>query len=177
MSEIGTHDNVHRKTRHGFWFGIAIGGVLGGVLGAAAFTAASVSAAPMALKAFAGRHPGHGLQDPERAKEHVGLATELVLGRVDATEDQKEEAKRIAERAIDALVPIAETHRANRESLVAALTRPTIDRGAVETIRQSEVALAESLSREVSTALVDLAETLTPEQRSELLEMAARFHH
>jgi protein CpxP len=177
MNEQQSSDRPHRKTRHGFWFGIALGGVLGAIIGGAAFSAARVSAAPMAMKAFSGRFAGHGLQDPERAKAHAGLATDFVLGQVDATDSQKEEAKRIAERTIDALVPLAETHRANRESLAAELSQPTIDRGAIETIRQSEAALAESLSREVTTALVDLAETLTPEQRSELLEMAQRFHH
>jgi Spy/CpxP family protein refolding chaperone len=179
MSETQTNDSSqpNRKTRHGFWFGIALGGLAGAVLGGAAYTVASVSAAPVASKAFAGRFGGRGLQDPERAKAHVALATEFVLGHVDATDGQKAEAKRIAERTIDALVPLAETHRANREALVSELTQSTIDRGAVEDLRQSEVALAEAASREVTAALVDLAETLTPEQRGELLEMAERFHH
>ena len=176
MSQLQTNDSTHRKTRHGFWFGIALGAALGAIVGGAAFSAASISAAPLAARAFSGRFGGHGLQDPERAKAHVGLATDFVLGHVDATDRQKEEARRIAERAVDALVPIAETHRANREALLSELTQPTIDHGAVETIRESELALAESLSREVTTALVDLAETLTPEQRSELLEMAERLH-
>lgn len=176
MNEPQSNDHAVRKGRHGFWTGIALGGALGALVGGAALSAASLAGAPMAVKAFEGRFGGHGLRDPERAKARAGLATDFVLGQVDATAEQKEEAKRIAERTIDALVPIAETHRANREALVSLLGQPTVDRAAIENLRQSEVALAESLSREVTNAIVDLADTLTPEQRSELLQLAERFH-
>ena len=121
---------------------------------------------------------GAGLhQDPERAKRHLGLAAEWVYDRVDATDAQKQDAKSVLSATVDFMVPIATQHRENREAMVTILSSDPIDRSALEELRQSELSLADSASTGLLDALVELAETLTPAQRAELVEMAERFRH
>ena len=83
-------------------------------------------------------------------QEHVELAAALVLGRVDATEEQQVEVKRIVADTLGGLQPLAEQHRANRDALHTELGRDAIDPVVIEQLRQSEMALADSASRELS---------------------------
>ena len=101
---------------------------------------------------------------------------EWILKSVDATEAQHEEVKAILGNSIDTLLPIAQNHRDYREELRAELTKPAIDRAALENIRESGVGLMDEVSREMIDTVAAVAEVLTPEQRQELLEMAERFH-
>ena len=47
---------------------------------------------------------------------------------------------------------------------------------ALERLRQQEIALADAASKQAVTAIGDLGEVLTPEQRSELVAFVHRFH-
>jgi Spy/CpxP family protein refolding chaperone len=181
MSENRINENVapesRRSTRKGFWVGIIAGGLVGALAGGALISTAGVSAASIATaRAFRGHFGGRLAENPERAKEHVELATDWVLSRVDATDAQKAQAKEVADRALDALVPLTEQHRANREELAAELAKTDIDATAIERIRQSEVGLVDDFSRELTSALTEIAQTLTPEQRNQLIEEAQKFH-
>ena len=55
------------------------------------------------------------------------------------------------------------------------LTQPNVDRATLEDLRRAELQLAESASSRIVTALADIADVLTPEQRAELVKMAERF--
>jgi Spy/CpxP family protein refolding chaperone len=166
-----------RRTKHGFWFGVFLGAGMAAILGMAIVASAKASAAPFAsIAPLHGHGFRHGGLDPERAKERAGLAVEFILGQVDANDAQQSQAKRIVTQAIDDLLPLRETHRSNRETLRSELTRPDFDPDAVERFRQSEMALADAASKELAEALIELAQTLTPEQRAELGELAERFH-
>lgn len=172
-------ENQHprRATRHGFWFGIVIGGLLGALVAGAVVSAATFSTSPvLAAKAFGHGFGRSGLEDPELARERAELAARFILERVDATEAQQEEVKRIVSETIVDLVPLAEEHRANRDALHVELARVEIDPEALERIRQSEMTLADAASRDLTEALTAFAQTLTAEQRNELIEMAHRFH-
>ena len=50
------------------------------------------------------------------------------------------------------------------------LKAPTIDRAAIEGLRSQQMAVADAISKRVSTAFADTAEVLTPEQRVKLAE-------
>lgn len=126
-------------------------------------------------RAMGGGHFGHGGHDPEHMKEHLTDGVEFMMQRLDASEEQRVRATEIAEEAFETLAPVVEQHREHREQMVALFGAETIDREALETLRAQEMALAESASQTLLASLADLAETLTPEQRTELLEHA--HHH
>ncbi len=163
--------------RRRFW--LAGGGILTGLAALAA-----VAPRASAYRAFAGHGFGPGrhgfgaqmIHDPAAAKQHVGLAVEWALSGVDASEEQKRQARRITDRLIDELAPSIEKHRAFREAMARELAKPEIDRAALEQLRQEEIALADAASKQAVAAIADLGEVLTPEQRAELVAFAHRLH-
>ena len=119
---------------------------------------------------------GQRSMTPKKARERAQLMAEWILKSVDATEAQQEEVKSILDNSIDTLLPIAQNHRDYREELRAELVKPTIDRVALESIRESGLGLMDEVSREMIDTMAAVAEALSSEQRQELLEMAERFH-
>jgi Spy/CpxP family protein refolding chaperone len=162
--------------RRRFWIG---GGILAGL-------AALASVTPRVwARGFTGHgFGGHGrhvfgaqmLQDPAAAKRHAGMAVEWVLRGVDATDEQKQQAKRITDRLVDELRPTVEKHRGFREAMARELAKPEIDREALERLRREEVALVDQASKLAVGSIADLGEVLTAEQRAELISFAHRFH-
>jgi Spy/CpxP family protein refolding chaperone len=167
---------VRRRSRHGFWLGLAAGGLLGvAVSGAVALGAGALAAGHLG-----GGHGRHGFfrhQDPELAREHMELATDWILSRVDATEDQKGQAKRVVSETFDDLLPLVQEHRSIHETLVEEMTRANLDPEAIERLRRGQVELFDQASKEITGSLTELAGILTPEQRAELVEMGRRFRH
>lgn len=165
-----------RRGKHGFFGGLFLGG-LGGLL-AALVVGAIVPVAAGGLLSHRGHGRfGFGMHDPATAKEHADVAVEFLLRGIDATADQQSQVKAVVGSAIDDILPVAERHQANREALVEELSRATIDRLAIEEIRRAELELADQVSSRLILALTDAAETLTPEQRAELIERAQKFRH
>jgi Spy/CpxP family protein refolding chaperone len=176
-----TNETKHRKSRHGFWFGLVVGGLAGALTAGGVVATATVKASPLLAASALHRHGfGRGggfLADPERARQRAEFATEWVFDRVEATDAQKDEAKRIVDRTIDGLLPIASAHRANRDVIHEELTRNEIDPEALERIRREQMELFDNASRELTRAITELAQVLEPEQRQRLAEMAEQFHH
>jgi Spy/CpxP family protein refolding chaperone len=167
--------------RRRFWLGGTVAGIAT-LVAAAPF----VGAHGFAGRAFAhgfghGHGHGHGfgaqvLKDPEAAKRHAGLAVEWALRGVKASDEQMQRARAITDRLIDELGPLAARHREHRAAMHQAFAGGQVDRAALEQLRGQELALADQASRLAVEALADVAETLTPEQRKELLAFAHRFH-
>ena len=175
---MNPHNNEKVKAKRGtarsraLWVGV----ILAGLVGAVAIGGAAVSTH---AKVTGWSHGGHGrfFQDPALAREHAEFATSWVLGRVDASDEQKEQGKAIIGASVDDLAALAQQHQQNREAWPAELSKPTIDRAALEDLRQNGLALADEATGRLVQALADAAEVLTPDQRAELIEMAERFHH
>lgn len=162
--------------RRQFWIG---GGILGGLAVLGAIAPGAWAFRGLAGHGFAGHHRGFAaqiLRDPAAAKQHAGMALEWVLRGVGASEDQKQQARRITDRVIDELGPTAQRHLQNREAMARELAKPEIDRTALERLRVEEIGLADQASKAAVGAVADLAEVLTPEQRGELVAFAHRFH-
>lgn len=124
-------------------------------------------------------HRGGGLMggpvDPARLDEHVDRMLKHVAVEVDATEAQKQALAPIAKAAARDLLPLRERFRDGRRQAIALLSAPTVDRAAIETLRATQLALADEASRRIAQALADAADVLTPEQRMKLAERAARW--
>jgi Spy/CpxP family protein refolding chaperone len=150
-----------------------------GLLGLTA-VAALIAARPIAaaVETGGGWHRLHGRwghgHSPEAMREHVQVAVKWALRGVDATEDQQQKVSGILAAALEEATRLKERHRENREAFAAGLSGATVDRAALEEARKAELELAEDASQLLVKALADAAEALTPEQRKELLEHAAR---
>jgi Spy/CpxP family protein refolding chaperone len=163
--------------RRSFWLG---GGALAGLAGLAAVAPRVWAFHGMAGHGF-GAHGHHAfgaqiLNDPEAAKRHADLAVEWMLRGVNASDEQMQQAKRVAERLVDGLGPLAAQHREHHAAIVRELAKAQIDRPALEQLRRQELALADQASRLLVDSFADLGDVLTPQQRQELIDFARRMH-
>lgn len=168
MQEPVSPDSPRRPKRR------FLAGLLTGTVAGALFTAAGAGLMAHAEDGPRGLHRchagGHGKPDPAAMRERAEFAADWMLSRVNATDAQKQQVKGILVAAMDDLAKLHESHRANRDAVVEALTADAVDRARLETLRSAELALAEQASRRLTQALADAAEVLTPEQRRALAE-------
>lgn len=182
MNAQGMHDSNEKQRvsrwprRHGVWFGALVGGVAGALAAGALVGAASASAA--GWMSHRGQHGWRaGGSDPEAVRERAEFAVSFVMNRIEASDEQQAEARAIVLRAIDDLLPLGQHHQGHNEALMEELTKPTIDRVALERIRQSGLEMADEASGRLVDSLADLGDVLTQEQRVELAERLRRFRH
>jgi Spy/CpxP family protein refolding chaperone len=155
-----------------------------GVLALALVAAAArpIAAAIQGAGGLGGFHHGwaghHGLpaMSPEAAKEHLKVAAKFALRDIDASDEQQERLTAIAAGAVDDLFGLRQRHLDNRQAFHAQLGGASVDRAALEKIRESEMALADEASKRLVRAMADVADVLTPEQRQALMEKFARHH-
>lgn len=161
------------KPKRRFLAGLLTGGLAGALLaGGATFVAHAHDGPGWVGARCAGRHGGMG---PEAMRNRVEFATDWMLTKVKATDEQKTRMKEIVGAAVTDLSGLREPHLGNRAALMEALTADTVDRARLETLRKSELALAERASERISQALADVADVLTPEQRKGLASLARSF--
>jgi hypothetical protein len=123
-----------------------------------------------------GHNPGRLLANPELAKKRLAFGAEWIVRTVGGTEEQKERARAIAVGLVDQIIPLAKEHQKHHQQFLEALSASTVDREALEQLRQAELALADTASRALVTAVADFSESLTPAQRTELRDLARRAH-
>jgi Spy/CpxP family protein refolding chaperone len=138
----------------------------------AALAAAAVAGVGVTLAEGSGWGPGHG---GPGGWGHGGRGFgehrfERMLDEVDATADQEKKIWEIVDGARGEIRPLMREFRGTREQLATLLSAPTIDRAAVEKLRVERVASIDDASKKVTDALVNAAETLSPEQRAKLAE-------
>lgn len=114
----------------------------------------------------------HGLREmsPERVDARIDRMSERLVRSVGGTAEQKEKVSTIAKAAAKDLRELRKQGGDLRRQSMDLLKAPTIDRAAVEDLRSRQMAVADALSKRMSTALADTAEVLTPEQRVKLAE-------
>jgi Spy/CpxP family protein refolding chaperone len=95
---------------------------------------------------------------------------------VDATEAQKAQIGPLVKQAVDDLLPLHTQIHAGRAQAEQALTQPTVDRAALEAVRQQHLQVAEQASKRLSQLIGDVGDVLTPVQRQSLIAHLDRMH-
>jgi Spy/CpxP family protein refolding chaperone len=93
---------------------------------------------------------------------------------IDATAEQQDKLQSIVHAAVKDLLPVREKVEAAKTTARELLTQQTIDRAALEKLRADQIALHDAASRRLIQAIADAAETLSPEQRRKISNMAPR---
>jgi Spy/CpxP family protein refolding chaperone len=147
--------------------------------------AVAALATGVGIKAYAhgwgggGGHRGgfmHGPMDPAQLDQHLDRMLKHLYVEIEATDAQKQALAPIVKAAARDLLPLRDKHRASHGQLATLLTQPTVDRAALESLRASQLVLAEQASKRLAQALADVADVLTPEQRKGIAEHMARRH-
>lgn len=129
---------------------------------------------------FGGWHHGGGdltaLSDPAGRAAHVDRMLQHVYAEIDATDAQKRQLEPIFRQAADQLIPVHQSLRNDQTIAHEILAKDTIDRAALEAIRQEHLQQAEQGSRVFTTFVADVAEVLTPAQRKRLLQRLEQQH-
>ncbi|MGJ3265056.1 MAG: Spy/CpxP family protein refolding chaperone [Salinarimonas sp.] len=115
------------------------------------------------------RHARFG-EERGRMAQFMEWRLERTLEEVDASPEQVERIKAIADEARGEIAPLMRGFRDTREDLAEILGAETIDRAAAETLRAERLAAMDAASARGLQALLDAAEVLEPEQRAELVE-------
>ena len=104
----------------------------------------------------------------ERIVKHAAIE-------IDATAEQQEKIIALATDVAKELRPVHDRMRASGKELRGLLMADTIDRAALEQLRAERLADAERISKNLVSALADVAEILSPEQRKVLDERIQKF--
>ena len=162
-----TRTNRSRPFRRGVWLALPAAALLG--LFFATMVVPFADAMAWGRRGWGHGHHG-GPPDPEEVRAHLDFFAERMLGKVDATDEQTARVKTILNGSVDELFLIGDSHRAQREQLREILASPEVDREALEALRASGIELADAASQVLARSLADVADVLTVEQRTELLE-------
>jgi Spy/CpxP family protein refolding chaperone len=133
------------------------------------------STAAMGAFGWGGGAGGHGGwrggmhdADPAVAARRLDAMVSYMLAAVDATAEQRAKIAAIFRRTADELKGSRQQHMQARRQTMTLLTAPEIDRAALEKLRGEQIRLAESTSQRMLQAMIESAEVLTPEQRTQL---------
>lgn len=149
------------------WRFVAVGLVVSaagafGIVNMASAHSAAEPPGPHHEGRHAGRMPGLPLLAPGPALDHL-------LDEVQATPEQREQLRRIADNARSELRAGAESRRADRQKLGELFAQPVVDEAAVEALRRKMVARHDEASKQAQAAMLQVSRVLTPEQRLTLV--------
>lgn len=161
--------NIPKSGRaRGRWIMLAIAGLISAVVGGTALTATAHSGKDRG---------GHSEWGGHKKGPFSEKKIDFMLYKLDATPEQREKVMSIMAAAREDMQAMRESEKGGREAFMAALTKPTVDRQELETLRKSHLAAFEKSSERMVQAMADAAEVLTPEQRVKLAEMAQKMSH
>lgn len=143
----------------------------GVILAASALGAAAQDAKP-AAPATPAAAPSPSDSSGAAKPSHSGMQPNLdkLFADLDLTPDQKKHVQQIMVSTIGRLSSLKDQVGNPKNDLHDLLVAPTVDRAAFEAWRAKEMATVDQASRIVADAFVEVAQTLTPEQRAKLAE-------
>ncbi|WP_197033152.1 Spy/CpxP family protein refolding chaperone [Thiomonas sp. FB-Cd] len=101
----------------------------------------------------------------------VGPRMQALLHRVHATPEQRERIRGLRNTMMENNRPLMQQMRTVRGDRMRLLAAPTIDRGALETMRGKQMRLSDELSKNINQMQYEIAEVLTPAQRQEIYRL------
>lgn len=122
-----------------------------------------------------GKHFG-SMSAAEREKQIVRMVKHLAV-EIDATDEQQAKLVTLIKSVADDMLPMRDKMRESREQAIKLLTAPSVDRAALETMRVEKLAEADVISKNLTKAVADAAEILTPEQRQTVADRIETFRN
>ena len=153
---------------------------LGGVYGVQAFANSKTWGHMKLYSGYnGGGHGGHhkGFADISDAdiEAHIERMVKHAAIEIDATQEQQEKITSLVTAVAKELKPVHDRMRATGKEIRDLLLADTIDRSALEQLRVERLADAERISKDLVSALADVADVLSPEQRKQLGERIEQF--
>ncbi len=112
--------------------------------------------------------------DAERVDKFADKRLREALDDVKASDEQKAKASGIVKASLGQGVPLAEKIRDNHHQFAKLMSAATLDTAAIEALRAEQMRLVDEASKLATQTAQDVAEILTPEQRSKLAERAEK---
>jgi Spy/CpxP family protein refolding chaperone len=140
------------------------------VIGGIALVALAGAGIAAAQSGDFGRGGGHFMHSSWGGRGFAERRLDYVLEAIKATPEQSEKIKTIVGNARDDMRATREGFVDARDRFADILGAATIDRAAAEKLRSERVQAIDEASKKLAAAMLDAAEVLTPEQRSELLQ-------
>lgn len=148
------------------------------LIGGAAGLAALVGLG--AVQAYS--HPGwgghrggwHQKFDPARMGAKIDFGLDIILGRVGANDEQKAKVGATIKSLLKDVPEFRKGHMDARDQFIKLLKADKFDRVELERLRAERIKALDEASKKVVQAIGDVAETLTPAQRKELIELAEK---
>jgi periplasmic protein CpxP/Spy len=113
-----------------------------------------------------GEHGMGGSQMQTRAEYRINR----LLTSVDATAEQKAKVTTIVQKAMGDMQSMRQVRRDTMDKLSVALRSPIVDSSAIETLRKTQLQMAETMSKKMQETLLEAAEVLSPAQRAQLVD-------
>jgi protein CpxP len=109
---------------------------------------------------------GGGSHSAADVSAHVDHLLKHLYVEIDATDAQKAQITPMVQQAVTDLLPLRGQLQAAHTQVVQALTATTVDRTALEAVRQAHLQLADQASKRLVQLIGDVSDVLTPAQRS-----------
>ena len=113
---------------------------------------------------------------PAEISAHVDHMLKHLYVEIDATPAQQAQIAPLVQQAVTDLLPLGPQLKAGHTQFVQALTQSTIDRNGMETVRESQLQLADQGSKRIVQLLGDVGNVLTPAQRQALATHLQQMH-
>lgn len=146
------------------------------VFGAALTGGVCAIAAGSGMSGWHGGMMMDGTHSPAEVNAHIDHVLKHLYVEIDATDAQKAQIGPLVKQAVSDLMPMHTQLASAHGALLDTLTAATIDRSALETERQAHLQLADQASKRLVQLIADVADVLTPEQRTTLAARLKEMH-